>query len=115
MLEKHGIEGTEEFVSEQLREHEDEFSRETHVFVPQSDYERPASCFMKTTGRAMIRSDYRPVPRRFRGFRMFMGWTFFRPLFADQGTERRSHEKLISTLSQGPDSSAFRSFSSLRC
>ena len=45
-----GVEGTEEFVSEQLREHEDEFSRETHVFVPQSDYERARILFYEDDG-----------------------------------------------------------------
>lgn len=51
MLEKHGIAATEEFVSEELREHEDEFNRETRVCVPEADYERARRLFYEDDGR----------------------------------------------------------------
>lgn len=51
MLEKHGIAATEEFVSEGLREHEDEFNRETRVLVPEADYERARRLFYEDDGK----------------------------------------------------------------
>ena len=50
MLEKHDIAATEEFVSEELREHEDEFNRETRVYVPEADYERARRLFYQDDG-----------------------------------------------------------------
>lgn len=50
LLEKHGIEGEEEYVSEELREHEDEFNRETRVFVPEADYAKARSLFFEDGG-----------------------------------------------------------------
>ncbi|MFT4586559.1 MAG: hypothetical protein ACI9VS_001489 [Candidatus Binatia bacterium] len=51
MLEKHDIAATEEFVSEELREHEDEYNRETRVLVPEADYERARRLFYEDDGK----------------------------------------------------------------
>jgi hypothetical protein len=45
MLDKHGIAARQEFARELLREHEDEFSREAVVFVPEEDYDRAYQLF----------------------------------------------------------------------
>jgi hypothetical protein len=50
MLEKHGIEGRQENARELLRANEDEFSRETIVFVPEADYDRAWQLFYGERG-----------------------------------------------------------------
>lgn len=45
MLDKHGIAGRQEFARALLREHEDEFSRETVVYVLEEDYDRAYQLF----------------------------------------------------------------------
>lgn len=45
MLDKHGIHARQEFAHTALREHEDEFSRATIVFVPEADYDRAYQLF----------------------------------------------------------------------
>jgi prepilin-type N-terminal cleavage/methylation domain-containing protein/prepilin-type processing-associated H-X9-DG protein len=45
MLEKHGINARQEFARPELREHEDEFSREAVVYVPEADYDRAYQLF----------------------------------------------------------------------
>lgn len=45
MLDKHGIAARQEFARDALREHEDEFSREAVVFVPEGDYDRAYQLF----------------------------------------------------------------------
>lgn len=50
LLEKHGIAAFEEHVSEDLREHEDEFNRETRVFVPDADYGKARDLFFSDAG-----------------------------------------------------------------
>jgi len=45
MLDKHGINARQEFAREELRAHEDEFSREAVVFVPEDDYDRAHQLF----------------------------------------------------------------------
>ncbi len=50
LLEKHGIAAFEEHVSEDLREYEDEFNRETRVFVPDGDYAKAKELFFEDSG-----------------------------------------------------------------
>jgi hypothetical protein len=45
MLEKHGINAQQEFARPEMREHEDEFSREAVVYVPEADYDRAYQLF----------------------------------------------------------------------
>jgi MYXO-CTERM domain-containing protein len=45
MLGKHGISARQEFARDDVRENEDEFSRETVVFVPDEDYDRAYQLF----------------------------------------------------------------------
>ncbi len=45
MLEKHGIAARQEFARPELRDYEDEFSREASVFVPEADYDRAHQLF----------------------------------------------------------------------
>lgn len=45
MLEKHGINARQEFARPEMREHEDEFSREAVVYVPEADYDRAYQLF----------------------------------------------------------------------
>ena len=49
-LEKHRILATQEFASEELRDHEDEFSRETRVFVSKADHPRAHRLFYEDDG-----------------------------------------------------------------
>ena len=44
MLEKHGIQATQEFVDASLPD-DDDLSRPTKVFVPEADYERAHKLF----------------------------------------------------------------------
>ncbi len=50
LLEKHGIDAVEEFVSEDLREFEDEFNRETRVLVDEADFGRAHQLFFQDDG-----------------------------------------------------------------
>jgi prepilin-type N-terminal cleavage/methylation domain-containing protein/MYXO-CTERM domain-containing protein/prepilin-type processing-associated H-X9-DG protein len=45
MLEKHGINARQEFARPEMREHEDEFSREAVVYVPEAGYDRAYQLF----------------------------------------------------------------------
>ncbi len=45
MLDKHGINARQEFARDLMRAHEDEFSREAIVYVPEADYDRAYQLF----------------------------------------------------------------------
>ncbi|HAV64349.1 MAG TPA: hypothetical protein DCY13_18525 [Verrucomicrobiales bacterium] len=50
MLGRHHIQAAQEFAYRDLRDHEDEFSRETVVCVPEADYERAWQLFYAEKG-----------------------------------------------------------------
>lgn len=50
MLAKHGICARQEFTHDEMRNDEDEFSRETVVFVPDEDYDRAYRLFYAEKG-----------------------------------------------------------------
>ncbi|MBI1176735.1 hypothetical protein GC207_04770 [bacterium] len=50
MLDKHGISARQEFAHAEMGDDEDEFSRETVVFVPEEDYDRAYQLFYAEKG-----------------------------------------------------------------